>query len=265
MSAGVPISAPVAGIAMGLVKEGDDFAVLTDIAGYEDHFGDMDFKIAGTEKGITAVQLDIKINGLNDGIIQKTLEDSKKARLFLLDKMREAISNPSETLSDYAPVILITMINTDKIKDLIGPGGKVIKGLIAEYGVKINTDDDGKVTIAAPNQDVGDEVLKRVQDLTASAELNKIYKGKIVRIEDYGVFVEIMNGGVGLLHISEIANHRIRNIKDENFKLGQEIETKVINIDRDGKIKLSKKVLGGDGSSSPPPRPDQPKKDWNKD
>ena len=265
MEAGVPIQAHVAGIAMGLVKEGDAYAVLTDIAGFEDHFGDMDFKITGTEKGINAIQLDIKIDGLSDAIITETLENAKKARLFILDKMKQAISSPAEKLSEYAPVILTMTINTEKIRDLIGPGGKTIKDLVATYNVKINTEDDGKVTIAAPNKEVGDQVVQRIKELTESVEVGKIYNGKITRIEEYGIFVEILNGGVGLLHISEIANHRIRNIKDENFKLGQEIETKVINIDRDGKIKLSKKVLGGDGSSSPPPRPDQPKKDWNKD
>jgi len=242
LNAGVPIKAPIAGIAMGLIKEGDDFVVLTDIAGYEDHFGDMDFKITGTEKGITAVQLDIKIDGLSDEIIDKTLKDAKKARLFILDKMREAIPAPSKELSEYAPVILTMNINTEKIKDLIGPGGKIIKGLIAEYNVKINTDDDGKVTIAAANKDVGETVIQRINEITQSAEIGKIYTGKISRIEDYGVFVEIFRGAVGLVHISELSNRRIPNIKDLNLKLGQEMKVKVIGIDKDNRIKLSKRA-----------------------
>jgi polyribonucleotide nucleotidyltransferase len=242
LNAGVPIKAPIAGIAMGLVKEGDDFAVLTDIAGYEDHFGDMDFKITGTEKGITAVQLDIKIDGLSDEIINKTLEDALNARLFILGKMKQAISEPAESLSDYAPVILTMQINTEKIKDLIGPGGKVIKGLVAEYGVKINTDDDGKVTIAAANQTLGDEVMQRVKEITQSAEVGRIYTGKISRIEDYGIFVDIFRGATGLIHISELSNRRINNIKEMNFKLGQEIVSKVIGVDKDNRIKLSKRA-----------------------
>jgi len=243
MNAGVPIKAPVSGIAMGLVKEGDDYMILTDIAGFEDHFGDMDFKIAGTEKGITAAQLDIKIGGLSEEIIHTTLEKAKNARLFILGKMKEAISAPSEELSQYAPVILKISINTDKIRDLIGPGGKTVKDLVATFNVKINTEDDGTVTIAAPNNDVGQEVVKKITDLTATAEIDKVYKGKITRIEEYGIFVEVLNGAVGLLHISEISNQRIKNIKDENFKIGQLIDVKVISIDRDNRIKLSKKVL----------------------
>jgi len=202
----------------------------------------MDFKITGTEKGITAVQLDIKIDGLSDEIIDKTLKDAKKARLFILDKMREAIPAPSKELSEYAPVILTMNINTEKIKDLIGPGGKIIKGLIAEYNVKINTDDDGKVTIAAANKDVGETVIQRINEITQSAEIGKIYTGKISRIEDYGVFVEIFRGAVGLVHISELSNRRIPNIKDLNLKLGQEMKVKVIGIDKDNRIKLSKRA-----------------------
>jgi polyribonucleotide nucleotidyltransferase len=246
LNAGVPIKAPIAGIAMGLVKEGDDFAVLTDIAGYEDHFGDMDFKITGTEEGITAVQLDIKIDGLSDEIINKTLEDARNARLYILNKMKEAISEPAESLSDYAPVIITMQINTEKIKDLIGPGGKVIKGLVAEYGVKINTDDDGKVTIAAANSTLGEEVKQRVKEITQSAEVGKIYTGKISRIEDYGIFVDIFRGATGLVHISELSNRRINNIKEMNFKLGQEIVTKVIGVDKDNRIKLSKRAAEQD-------------------
>ncbi len=242
LNAGVPIKSPIAGIAMGLVKEGNDFLVLTDIAGYEDHFGDMDFKITGTEKGITAVQLDIKINGLSDEIIDKALRDAQKARLFILGKMREAIPAPSEKLSEYAPVILITNINKERIKDLIGPSGKTIKGLIAEFNVKINTDDDGKVTIAAPNKTVGDAVVERIAELTQSVEIGKIYKGKITRIEEYGVFVEIFKGTVGLVHISELSTRRIANIKDMKFQLGQEMKVRVIGTDKDNRIKLSKRA-----------------------
>ena len=243
MDAGVPITAPVAGVAMGLVMEGSDYAVLTDIAGFEDHFGDMDFKIAGTEKGITAVQLDIKIKGLNFEIIDKTLEDAKKARLFILNKMKESIGTPSKKLSEYAPLILNINVNPEKVKDLIGPGGKTIKGLISKYNVKINTDDDGKVTIAAPSKDLGEKVIKEIKDLTATAEMDKVYKGKIVRIEDYGIFVEIINGVVGLVHISELSQKRVNNIRDEKFRIGQMIDVKVIGIDRDNKVKLSKKAV----------------------
>ncbi len=243
MNGGVPIKAPVAGIAMGLIKEGNDFAVLTDIAGYEDHFGDMDFKITGTEKGITAAQLDIKIDGLSDEIIDKTLADAKKARLFILNKMKDAIVEPSENLSEYAPVILTIKINPEKIKDLIGPGGKTIKGLIADFGVKVNAEDDGSVKVAAPNVKVGDSVIERIKELTQSVEVNKIYKGKITRIEDYGVFVELFRGAVSLVHISEISNSRIRNISDMKYKIGQEMEVKVIDVDRDNRIKASIKAM----------------------
>lgn len=242
LNAGIPLKAPVAGIAMGLVKEGDNWLVLTDIAGYEDHFGDMDFKIAGTTRGITAVQLDIKINGLNDAIIDQTLEDAKKARLFILEKMHQAIPTHAESLSEYAPVIMYININTDKIKDLIGPSGKTIKGLVAEFGVKINTDDDGKVTIAAANRQVGEAVIERIYQLTQSAEIGKVYSGKVTRIEEYGVFVELFKGCVGLAHISELSNRRIQNIKDLQLKIGQEMTVKVIGMDRDNRIKLSKRA-----------------------
>jgi len=243
LNAGIPIHSPISGIAMGLIKEGNEFVVLTDIAGYEDHFGDMDFKITGTEKGITAVQLDIKIDGLNDDIIDKALKDAKKARLFILDKMNRAIPAPSESLSEYAPVILTMQINTEKIKDLIGPGGKVIKGLVSEYNVKINTEDDGKVTISAPTNSVGKKVVDRINEITQGAEIGKIYTGKITRIEDYGVFVEIFRGAVGLVHISELSNRRIGNIKEMNFSLGQDMKVKVIGIDKDNRIKLSKRAV----------------------
>ena len=251
LNAGIPIKSSISGIAMGLVKEGDDFVVLTDIAGYEDHFGDMDFKITGTEKGITAAQLDIKINGLGDEIIDRTLADAKKARLFILEKMKQAIPAPAESLSEYAPVILHTRINTEKIKDLIGPGGKTIKGLVAEYGVKINTDDDGTVTIAAANRELGETVIGRISELTQGAEIGKIYTGKISRIEDYGVFVEIFRGTTGLVHISELSSHRVNNIQDLNLKIGQEMTVKVINIDRDNRVKCSKRAVDDPDSDSP--------------
>lgn len=250
MNAGVPIKAPVAGIAMGLVKEGDEFAVLTDIAGYEDHFGDMDFKVAGTEKGITAIQLDIKIGGLTDEVIRRTIEDATAAYKSILGKMKAAIPAPAAKLSEYAPVILTMMIPVDKIRDLIGPGGKTIKELVATFNVKINAEDDGKVSIAAANRELGEKVMARIEELTGSPEVDKVYTGKINRIEDYGLFVEIMPGVTGLLHVSEISHKRIRDVRQE-YKLGQMIDVKVLSLDRDNKMKLSHKVLenetrGGD-------------------
>ncbi len=245
MNAGVPIKAPVAGIAMGLVKEGDDFAVLTDIAGYEDHFGDMDFKVAGTEKGITAIQLDIKIGGLTDEVIRRTIDDATAAYKSILAKMKAAIPAPAAKLSEYAPVILTMMIPVDKIRDLIGPGGKTIKELVATYNVKINAEDDGKVSIAAANRELGEKVMARIEELTGSPEVDKVYTGKINRIEDYGLFVEIMPGVTGLLHVSEISHKRIRDPRQE-YKLGQMIEVKVLSLDRDNKMKLSHKVLEED-------------------
>ncbi len=242
MNAGVPIKAPVAGIAMGLVKEGDEFAVLTDIAGYEDHFGDMDFKVAGTEKGITAIQLDIKIGGLTDEVIRRTIEDARAAYLSILAKMKAAIPAPSAKLSEYAPVILTMMINVDKIRDLIGPGGKTIKELVATFNAKINVEDDGKVSIAAANRELGERVMLRIEELTGSPEVDKVYNGKINRIEDYGLFVEIMPGVTGLLHVSEVSQRRIRDVRQE-YKLGDMIDVKVMSLDRDGKMKLSHKVL----------------------
>ncbi|MCX6557942.1 MAG: polyribonucleotide nucleotidyltransferase [Candidatus Aminicenantes bacterium] len=242
MNAGVPIKAPVAGIAMGLVKEGDEFAVLTDIAGYEDHFGDMDFKVAGTEKGITAIQLDIKIGGLTDDVIRKTIDDARKAYRFILAKMKSVIAAPSEKLSEYAPVILTMYIPVDKIRDLIGPGGKNIKELVATYNVKINAEDDGKVSVAAANKEVGEKVIARIEAMTSSPEVNKVYSGKINRIEDYGLFVEIMPGVTGLLHVSEISHRRVRDVHQE-FKLGQMIDVKLLALDRDNKMKLSHKAL----------------------
>ncbi len=243
MNAGVPIKAPIAGIAMGLIKEGDDYVVLTDIAGYEDHFGDMDFKITGTDKGITAVQMDTKIDGLSGEIIEKTVAGARKARLFILGKMNEAISAPSEKLSEFAPVIFTININTEKIRDLIGPGGKTIKSLVSTFNVKINSEDDGKVTIAAPNKEVGEKVLEKINELTQVAVVGKVYQGKIVRIEDYGLFVEIFKGCVGLLHISEIAFRRIPDIKQEKFKIGQQMDVKVIGVDKDNRIRLSRKAV----------------------
>jgi len=243
MQAGVPMRNAVAGIAMGLVKEGDEYAVLTDIAGFEDHFGDMDFKVAGTATGINAVQLDIKIDGLSEEIIDATLNQARDARLHILEVMNNAIDHPSEELSEYAPVMMTMQIDTDKIRDLIGPGGKTIKELTATFSVKINVDDDGKVTIAAPNNEIGAKVEERINSLTASPEIGMVYPGKITRIEEYGIFVDILNGASALVHISEISHRRIPSIHDMKFEIGQEIEVKVIHIDRDGRVKASIREL----------------------
>jgi polyribonucleotide nucleotidyltransferase len=241
MDAGIPIKAPVAGVAMGLVKEGDKYAILTDIAGAEDHYGDMDFKVAGTKDGITALQMDIKIGGLTTAIMSEALEQARRGRMYILDKMLQTIEAPRASTSRYAPRIHTIKISTEKIRDVIGPGGKVIRSIIEQTGVKIDVSDDGRVNIAAIDESSASKAIQMIRDITAEAEMGKIYLGKVVRLADFGAFVEIFPGTDGLLHISEVAEHRIREIKDE-LKEGDQILVKVIGIDGQ-KIKLSRKAV----------------------
>lgn len=241
MDAGVPLPKPVAGIAMGLVMEGDQYAILTDIAGAEDHYGDMDFKVAGTRDGITALQMDIKITNVTTKIMAEALEQARRGRLEILDKMLAAIQTPREQLSQYAPRIYTTKIPTDKIRELIGPGGKVIKGIIDQTGVKIDVSDDGTVNIFASSGTAANRALQMVSDIAAVAEVNKTYLGKVVRIADFGAFVEIFPGTDGLLHISEISESRIKNVRDE-LNEGDQILVKVLALEGN-KIKLSRKAI----------------------
>jgi len=250
MDAGVPIREAVAGVAMGLVKEGDEYAVLTDIAGEEDHFGDMDFKIAGTVRGITAIQLDIKIDHLPYEIIKKALDQARRARLSIIEKMNMTIASPRANISVYAPRLIQFKIPVEKIGDVIGPGGKMIRTIIAETGVKIDINDDGRITIASPDEETAKRALQMVKELIAEPEVGKTYQGKVVRLADYGAFVEIMPGVEGLLHISEVANHRITNIRHE-LKEGQTILVKVLSIDGPNRIRLSRKALLGPPSKKP--------------
>ncbi|MGA8182675.1 MAG: polyribonucleotide nucleotidyltransferase [Terriglobia bacterium] len=241
MDAGVPIKSPVAGIAMGLVMEGDQYAILTDIAGAEDHFGDMDFKVAGTKDGITALQMDIKVSGITPQIMAEALAQAKVARLHILGEMLGSISEPRTKISAYAPHIYTIHINPAKIGELIGPGGKVIRGIVEQTGAKIDVENDGRVNVAAVDEDSASKALKIIKDMMAEAELNKTYLGKVVRLADFGAFVEIFPGTDGLLHISEVAEHRIRDIRDE-LKEGDQLLVKVIAIDGN-KIRLSRKAV----------------------
>jgi len=241
MDAGVPIKSPVAGIAMGLVKEGDKYAILTDIAGAEDHFGDMDFKVAGTKDGITALQMDIKVSGITPQIMAEALAQAKTARLHILEKMLAALPEARTKISAYAPHIHTIMINPAKIGELIGPGGKVIRGIVEQTGAKIDVENDGRVNVAAVDESSASKALKIIKDMMAEAELNKTYLGKVVRLADFGAFVEIFPGTDGLLHISEVAEHRIRDIRDE-LKEGDQLLVKVISIDGN-KIRLSRKAV----------------------
>ena len=240
MDAGVPISAPVAGIAMGLVKEGNQYAILTDIAGAEDHYGDMDFKVAGTVDGINALQMDIKVPNVTTGLMKEALEQARKARLFILDKIREVITEP-RPMSPYAPRIYTLTIPTDKIRELIGPGGKVIRGIIEQTGVKIDVEDDGSVNIFASDGESAKKAIQMVTDIAAVAEVGKTYLGKVVRLVEFGAFVEIFPGTDGLLHISEVSENRIRNVRDE-LKEGDQILVKVLALEGN-KIKLSRKAV----------------------
>jgi len=241
MDAGVPMTAACAGIAMGLVIEGDNAAILTDIAGAEDHYGDMDFKVAGTRKGITALQMDIKVGGVSIPLMRRALEQARQARMQLLDIMDQTISEPRKEMSPFAPRLFMLNIPTDKIRDLIGPGGKKIRSIIDATGVKIDVMDDGKVHVFANSGSAGDAAMQMIRDVTATAEVGKTYLGKVVRLAEFGAFVEIFPGTDGLLHISEISEQRIRDVRDE-LKLGDQVLVKVLAIEGN-KIRLSRKAL----------------------
>src|SRR5215813_7622606 len=240
MQAGVPIKAAVAGVAMGLIKEGDEVRVLSDILGDEDHLGDMDFKVAGTRDGVTAVQMDIKIGGVTRAIMQQALEQARAARLHILGKMDEALPAPRKDLSTYAPRIVTLHIKTDRIRDLIGPGGKTIRGIVEETGCKIDVEDDGTVFVASADGASMQRAVDWIRGLTAEAEVGKIYRGTVRKVVDFGAFVEIMPGTDGLVHISQLANERVRQVTDV-VREGDVIDVKVLEIDKSGKIRLSRK------------------------
>ena len=242
MDAGVPIKAPVAGVAMGLIQEGDQFAVLTDILGVEDALGDMDFKVAGTHKGITALQMDIKISGLNWDVMQLALAQAKDGRLHILDKMAEVLAESRDHLSPYAPSISTIQINPEKIGSIIGPGGKTIRAIQDETGAKLDIDDDGTIYIAADNQEASQQAIARVESLVEEAELGKIYTGKVVRTADFGAFVEILPGTDGLVPISQLADYRVPSVEDV-VQVGDEIMVMITNIGSDGKIRLSRQAV----------------------
>jgi polyribonucleotide nucleotidyltransferase len=244
MDAGVPLKAPVAGVAMGLVmnEENGKYAILSDIAGAEDHYGDMDFKVTGTAAGITALQMDIKVAGITTEIMTKALEQARQGRMHILGKMQETLAQSRADVSTHAPRIITIRIPVDKIRDVIGPGGKMIRSIIERTGVKIDVEDDGRVNVASSDEASAAKAIGIIQELTATPELNKTYMGKVQRITDFGAFVEIMPGLDGLLHVSEIAHYRVKDVRDE-LKEGDSVMVKVINIDPSGKIRLSRKAL----------------------
>src|SRR2546425_1955746 len=241
MDAGVPLKAPVAGVAMGLVKEGEQYAILTDIAGAEDHYGDMDFKVAGTRDGITALQMDIKVSGITAQIMREALAQAQRGRMFILEKMEEVLSSHREKVSAYAPRIYTLQIPVDRIRDVIGPGGKMIRSIIEQTGVKIDVEDTGKVNVASNDEASANKALQIIRDLTATAEVGKTYLGKVSRLADFRAFVEILPGTDGLLHISEVAEHRIKDVRDE-LKEGDQVLVKVLAIEGN-RIRLSRKAV----------------------
>jgi polyribonucleotide nucleotidyltransferase len=244
MDAGVPLKASVAGVAMGLVMNEDTgkYAILSDIAGAEDHYGDMDFKVTGTASGITALQMDIKVAGITTEIMTKALEQARQGRMHILGKMQETLAKSRSDVSLHAPRIVTIRIPVDKIRDVIGPGGKMIRSIIERTGVKIDVEDDGRVNVASADEASAAKAIAIIQELTATPELNRTYMGKVQRITDFGAFVEIMPGLDGLLHVSEIAHYRVKDVRDE-LKEGDQVMVKVINIDPSGKIRLSRKAL----------------------
>jgi polyribonucleotide nucleotidyltransferase len=240
MDAGVPILAPVAGIALGLVKEEKKAVILSDIAGVEDFFGDMDFKVAGTERGITAVQLDLKIDGIDLDLLKKCLQQSKEGRLFILGKMKAALTAPREELSSFAPRIEVLKVNPEKIGELIGPGGKTVKAIIAATGVSIDIKDDGSVLVGSSDAAQAEEAKKMIRAITEEIEVGRIYKGKVKRIMNFGAFCEIAPRKEGLVHVSELADKFVKNVEDV-VKIGDEFPVKVIGVDEQGRINLSRK------------------------
>jgi len=249
MDAGVQIKAAVAGVAMGLVKEGNRYAVLTDILGDEDHLGDMDFKVAGTASGITALQMDIKIDGITEEILDIALQQAHEARLHILGEMNKVIATPRESLSENAPAMTTVKVHPDKIRDIIGKGGSVIRGIVEETGAQVDIDDDGLVRIYAENNAAKDAAVARILEITAEAEIGKIYKGKVASIVDFGAFITILPGKDGLLHISQIAQERVEKVSDY-LQAGQEVEVVVLDVDQRGRIKLSIKELGNYAQSA---------------
>lgn len=255
MDAGVCTAAPVAGVAMGLIKEGDRFAVLTDILGDEDHLGDMDFKVAGTADGVTALQMDIKVDGISREIMQQALEQAKKGRLDILAEMARVITKPRAEMSDYAPRIVTIKINPEKIRDVIGKGGSVIRALSEETGVNIDIDDDGTIKIASTDNAAAQEAIRRIEQITADVEVNAIYTGKVVRLMDFGAFVNILPGRDGLVHISQISEERVNQVSDV-LSEGDQVKVKVLEVDKQGRVRLSMKAVDGAGVAqavTPPP------------
>jgi polyribonucleotide nucleotidyltransferase len=241
MDSGVPIKAHVAGIAMGLIKEGNRFAVLSDILGDEDHLGDMDFKVAGTDKGVTALQMDIKITGVSVEIMREALQQAREARLIVLGKMREVLEKPRAELSPYAPRFVTIKVRQEKIREIIGPGGKVVRGIQEATGTKIDIEDDGRVTVFSPDSASVQKAVGMIQDICREVELDRIYLGKVKKIVEFGAFVEVIPNTEGLLHISQIAESRIRTVQDV-LSEGDEVLVKVIEVDGNGKMRLSRKM-----------------------
>ncbi|HYA42530.1 MAG TPA: polyribonucleotide nucleotidyltransferase [Syntrophobacteraceae bacterium] len=241
MDAGVPVTDGVAGIAMGLVKEGDEFIILSDILGEEDHLGDMDFKVTGSSRGVTAFQMDVKISGVSREILKKALEQARAGRLHILGKMKEAIAEPRPQLSPYAPRVVTIQINPDKIREVIGPGGKVIRAIVAETGAKIDIDDSGRVVVMSPDGEACDKAIERIRNIAAEPEVGQLYMAKIVRVTDFGAFAEILPNTEGLIHISQLEHRRVRKVTDV-VNEGDEVLVKVIDIDKDGRIRLSRKA-----------------------
>jgi polyribonucleotide nucleotidyltransferase len=245
MDAGVPITSPVAGVAMGLIKEGDSHAVLTDIMGDEDHLGDMDFKVAGTTTGVTALQMDIKIEGITREIMQQALAQANEGRIHILGKMAEAISVPREEMSKFAPRYITMKINPERIRDVIGKGGATIRSITEETGASIDIDDSGNVKIASVDYEAGQEAKRRIELITADVEVGHIYEGRVAKLMDFGAFVTILPGKDGLVHISQICEERVQNVSDK-LSEGDHVKVKVLEVDKQGRIRLSMKAVGQD-------------------